>query len=74
MEATTLGERKAKLRSQDIFLRDNISRDDVLIVSIGGNDVALAPTPSTIASMAGLIYLPFCPPCFGHVQHLFGTR
>lgn len=74
VEATTLGERKAKLRSQDIFLRDNISRDDVLIVSIGGNDVALAPTPSTIASMAGLIYLPFCPPCFGHVRHLFGTR
>jgi len=58
VEATTLGERKAKLRSQDIFLRDSISKDDVLIVSIGGNDVALAPTPVTIASFAGLILLP----------------
>lgn len=58
MEATTLNERCSRLRPQDIFLRDNILENDILIVSIGGNDVALAPTPCTIASMAGLLCLP----------------
>ena len=58
VEATTLNERSYKLRPQDIFLRDNIAQDDVLIVSVGGNDVALFPTPCTIASMASLMCLP----------------
>jgi len=58
VEATTLNERCRKLRPQDIFLRDTISSEDVLIVSIGGNDIALSPTPCTIASIAGLLCLP----------------
>ena len=58
VEATTLNERCIHLRPQDRFLRDNISSEDVLIVSIGGNDIALCPTPCTIVSMAGLICLP----------------
>lgn len=58
VEATTLNERCLKLRPQDIFLRDNISSEDVLIVSIGGNDIALRPTPCTIASVKGLLCLP----------------
>jgi hypothetical protein len=58
VEATTLNERCLKLRPQDRFLRDNISSNDVLIVSIGGNDIALLPTPCTIASVAGLLCLP----------------
>jgi hypothetical protein len=55
VEATTLNERTLRLRPQDRFLRDNIQPDDILIVSIGGNDVALYPTPCTIASILGLI-------------------
>ena len=39
-----------------MFLRDNIQENDVLIVSVGGNDVALAPTPCTICSIVGLVY------------------
>jgi len=59
VEATTLNERRCgRLRPQDKFLRDNISSEDVLIVSIGGNDIALAPTPCTIASIKGLLCLP----------------
>ena len=58
VEATTLNERCFNLRPQDRFLRDNISSEDVLIVSICGTDIALCPTPSTIAAMAGLICLP----------------
>lgn len=58
MEATTLNERWYNLKPQDKFLRDNIKEDDILIVSIGGNDVALYPTPCTICSMKGLVCLP----------------
>ena len=58
MEATTLNERSYRLRAQDKFIRDNISSEDVLIVSIGGNDIALAPAPCTICSVAGLLCLP----------------
>ena len=58
MEATTLNERWYGLRSQDQFLRDNIQKDDVLIVSIGGNDIALYPTPCTICSIVGALSLP----------------
>jgi hypothetical protein len=41
-------ERTFRLRPQDRFLRENIQGNDILIVSIGGNDVAMAPTPCTI--------------------------
>mmetsp|Transcript_7332 Transcript_7332/g.11029 ORF Transcript_7332/g.11029 Transcript_7332/m.11029 type:complete len:208 (+) Transcript_7332:98-721(+) len=58
VEASTLNERSYELRPQDKFLRDNISSNDILIVSIGGNDVAMMPTPCTIAAMAGLLCLP----------------
>lgn len=55
VEATTLNERSFRLRPQDIFLRDNIQPDDLLVVSVGGNDVALLPCPCTIASILGLV-------------------
>lgn len=56
VEATTLNQRTTRgLLPQDKFIRDNISSQDVLIISIGGNDVALAPAPCTIASLAGLL-------------------
>jgi hypothetical protein len=64
VEATTLNERTLRLRRQDVFLRDHISSGDVLIVSIGGNDIALCPTPCTMASMAGLLCLPTA--CLNH--------
>jgi len=59
VEATTLNERTRTLRPQDVFLRDNIQSHDTLIVSIGGNDVALYPTPCTIGAMMGGL---FCVP------------
>lgn len=58
VEATTLNERCRSLRSQDVFIRDNIQSEDVLVVSIGGNDIALCPTLPTILSVAGLLCLP----------------
>jgi hypothetical protein len=70
VEATTLNERTLALRPQDAFLRDNISPEDVLIVSVGGNDIAMCPSPCTIASMAGLLCLPTT--CLAHGRS-FGT-
>lgn len=58
VEATTLNERTFQLRPQDIFLRDNIQADDVLIVSIGGNDIAMKPCPCTIASIGSIVCMP----------------
>ena len=76
IEATTVQQRTWGLLAQDKFLRDNISSDDTLIVSIGGNDVANAPTPTTICAMLGLVKLPlsclehsctcWTPPCNEH--------
>lgn len=58
VEATTLNERTFQLRPQDIFIRDNIQAEDVLIVSIGGNDIAMMPTPCTIASIGSIVCMP----------------
>lgn len=58
VEATTLNERTRLLRSQDRFLRDNLQSNDILIVSVGGNDVALCPTICTIVSVLGVLCLP----------------
>ena len=45
VEATTLRERPL---AQDDFIAENISSGDALVVSIGGNDIALRPTFSTM--------------------------
>jgi len=41
VEATTLESRKNSLQHHsDIFIKDNIQPNDILIISVGGNDVA----------------------------------
>jgi len=59
VEATTINERTRQLREQDIFLRENIQPNDILVVSVGGNDVAMAPSPCTIISMFSLVSMPY---------------
>ena len=41
---------------QDNFARDNIDSKDVLIVSVGGNDIALKPEIFTAANVACLAF------------------
>ena len=59
VEASTLNIRTMQLLPQDQFICDNIQEDDILIVSIGGNDVALLPLPCTVASILCLVMV--CP-------------
>jgi hypothetical protein len=57
VEESMLRDRDQKLLSHDEFIRDNLRSNDVLIVSVGANDVALRPLPSTIWHMLRLAWL-----------------
>jgi len=59
IEESTLGLRhNGKLLPQDAWVRSHIAEPDVLIVSCGGNDIALRPTVMTGLSMATLLAMP----------------
>ncbi|KAF2627135.1 hypothetical protein BU25DRAFT_69874 [Macroventuria anomochaeta] len=51
VEESMLRERDQELLTHDKFIRDNIRSEDVLIVSVGANDIALKPLPCTIRHM-----------------------
>ncbi len=55
VEATTLSDRAFGLLESDHFIVDNINTDDMLIVSVGGNDIALHPLLCTIANIVPLV-------------------
>lgn len=57
VEESTLAERDNDLLEHDKFIRDHISENDILIVSVGGNDIALKPTLPTIFNMLLLAWL-----------------
>lgn len=54
VEESTLRGRSAALLPQDDFAARNMAATDVVVVSVGGNDVVLAPTTKTIGSMLWL--------------------
>ena len=58
MEESTVGSRSCgRLRIQDAVIKDNIQPEDCLIVSVGGNDIALAPNLCTVINMLVLLRL-----------------
>lgn len=57
VEESMLRERDDDLLEHDKFIRDNIRAEDILIVSIGANDIALRPTPATMWHMLKLAWL-----------------
>jgi len=81
VEESMLRDRDEKLLKHDEFIRNNIRSNDVLIVSIGANDVALKPSPATIVRMLQMAWLTqfsslengsaYALPYF---KHLFGTK
>lgn len=59
IEATSLNNRACgSLLPQDQLIHDSIRPEDYLIVSVGGNDVALTPVLCTVCSMLALVYGP----------------
>lgn len=57
MLRTRTSKRSGKLFPQDELTRDNLKKDDVLVVSVGGNDVALIPTVTTALSVVANVFL-----------------
>ena len=63
----------SKFHHQDMFVRDNITEDDILVVDVGGNDVALHPTCGVIFNIILLLYLtPTCLSFFCKNAHHVG--
>ena len=56
VEESMLRQRDQELLTHDKFVRDNIRPQDVLIVSVGANDIALRPLPCTIRHMLQLAW------------------
>lgn len=55
VEESTLGIRKDKLTTQDKFVRDNVCPNDIIVVSLGANDIVLNPSGLTILNMLLLL-------------------
>ena len=57
IEESTLGARDCgrRLLPQDKVVQECLEAGDVIIASLGGNDVALAPTAATVASLAAVL-------------------
>jgi len=55
VEATTLHQRSQNLLEQDSFINEHIALQDYLVVSIGGNDIALNPSLCTALNMYFLL-------------------
>lgn len=55
VEATTLYDRGSRLLPPDQFIHDHITTEDYMIVSVGGNDIALKPSLCTIIHMLLLV-------------------
>ena len=51
VEESTLGERAAGLLPHDELIRKHVRAGDVVVVSVGGNDIALRPRLGTIWNM-----------------------
>lgn len=57
IEESMLRQRDEQLLEHDEFIRDKITSKDVLIVSVGANDIALKPLPATMWNMFRLAWL-----------------
>ena len=77
VEETTLNEKLTGLSPQDIFVRDHLRTTDSLVISVGGNDIALKPSYRTIAHMTSLLATPGSllhkNPSFGYFVNYFVT-
>ena len=83
IEESTLGVRQHNvLLEQDVFLRDHLGPQDVIVCSVGGNDIAFRPSYKTVfnilialstASLFGTTSSGWVPG-LGHFVNLFGDK
>ena len=60
VEASTAADRcEHGLLKQDEFIRDTLTPDDYVLISVGGNDIAMAPTIATVVNVGLLAFSPF---------------
>ena len=78
VEASTLKDRTSGLLGHDVLVRDFLQPQDVIVCSIGGNDIALRPSLKTMASVAWLALIAKDANIdsgsaygFGHLKNLF---
>lgn len=57
VEESSIADRANGLLAHDQFICDHLQPDDVVVISLGGNDIALRPSISTLAAMVGLNWL-----------------
>ena len=79
-ESTVEDRSRVGLLKQDLFVRDHITEEDFLVVSLGGNDIALNPTLRTAVNLAILTVSPNwmisagVAPGYGYFVKLFHGR
>lgn len=54
-ESTLLERAQGNLLEQDVFIQQHLKKQDVLIVSVGGNDIVYKPTFTTLYNLVMLI-------------------
>ncbi len=83
VEASTLQDRAsgAALLGHDILIRDFVQPDDIVVVSVGGNDIALRPGLGTMVSVSWLAFFARdenieagTASGFGHLRSIFLTQ
>ena len=47
-----------RLLAQDVFIREHLTAADSVLISVGGNDIALSPTVRTVVNMLLLTRMP----------------
>lgn len=79
-ESTLKARYGGQLLPQDKFVQDHIQNKDILICSVGGNDIALKPDPSTILNLGTLLMQSHsdidtgAAPGFSHFYDLWKTQ
>jgi hypothetical protein len=58
VEESTLAGREKMLTHTDVLITENMRENDVLVVSVGGNDIALRPSLKTVMCLASLMLSP----------------
>ncbi len=78
VEESTVADREGGLLAHDEFVRDRIQPQDIVFVSLGGNDIALRPSTGTMLAIGALNFLTPTAmvrggwgPGFGHLKGIF---